>query len=77
MCMISPEKFQRYKVDIYNVTTNQELTIYLSIDGSNYNTDIEDAIKFVMGEYDYNVISIEKEECIVHIHIDETSMGPN
>jgi hypothetical protein len=75
--MISRNKYRKYKIELFDISNSAELTVYLSLDGSSFDENIEDAIQFVMGEKDYTVISIESIPCIVHIHIDEFCMGPN
>jgi len=75
--MLSKDKFHKYKIELMDISQGAEFTIYLSIDSSNIKTSIEDAVKHVMGNKEYSILSIEKMQCIVHIHIHDLFMSPN
>ena len=75
--MLSKDKFLKYKIELMDISQGGEFTIYLSIDSSNIKTSVEDAVKLVMGEKNYSILSIEEMDCIVHIHINDLFMSPN
>lgn len=75
--MISKDKFIKYKIELIDISADTEFTIYLSMDVNNITTSVEEAIQHVMGTKEYKILSIEQQQCIVHITVDTYFISPN